>query len=391
MEDARMTASATPREGGKAPTAEPTSKPPAGPAGAFASALPPALPPALRAALAEDGPAFAFEQAVRLLERDRGGRAPVGGFIDPTEEAIRFTVPPSLASPPGAIRALHPPPEGAEGGAEGGASATSADPTAPWTMAVSHFGLVGPAGVLPREYTSLAANRVRARDRALADFLDLFQHRAIALLYRAWRKGRIDVQREAGEADLLGARLLDLAGYHPGVAREASGPSEAEVATYAGLLGAQPRSAAALEQWLEGIFQVSVRVEPFAGAWYPIAEEERSHLDADDHTTLLGEGAVLGDELWDAQARVRIRIGPLTLERYRDFLPGGEAHGRLGPLTRFFSHDQVDFELQLVLEGEALPSPTLHEAPDEPLRLGWETWLPAASPRALVDDTLLAL
>ncbi len=375
MEDPRLTPPAPSPASDRAPGAEP------------AGERAPALPPALRAALAEDGPAFAFEQAVRLLERGRGGRAPVGGFIDPTEEAIRFTVPPSLASPPGAIRALHPPPDEAEGGAPG----RSAEPTAPWSMAVSHFGLVGPAGVLPREYTSLAANRMRARDRALADFLDLFQHRAIALLYRAWRKGRIDVQQEAGEADLLGARLLDLAGYHPGVAREASGPSEAEVATYAGLLGAQPRSAAALEQWLEGIFQVPVRVEPFAGAWYPIAEGERSHLDADDHTTLLGEGAVLGDELWDAQARVRIRIGPLSLERYRDFLPGGEAHGRLGALTRFFSHDQVDFELQLVLEGEALPSPTLHEAPDAPLRLGWETWLPSASPRALVDDTLLAL
>jgi type VI secretion system protein ImpH len=334
---------------------------------------------ATRTSLGSDGPSFAFEQAVRLLELDRGTRGPVGGFVDPTDEVVRFSVPPTLASPPAPIRELTAP--GKDGGSADG----------PWEMAVAHFGLVGPAGVLPREYTSLVAQRVRARDRALADFLDLFQHRSVSLLYRAWRRGRIDVQREAGEADLLGRRLLDMVGFLPEETPGDRGPEEAELATYAGLLGAQPRSAAALEQWLEGIFRVQVRVEPFAGAWYPIPEAERSHLDAGDETILLGEGAVVGDELWDAQARVRLRVGPLPLERYRDFLPGGPAHARLRTLCRFFSHDQVDFELQLVLDGETLPSPHLHDEAEAPLRLGWETWLPAATPRAELDDTLLLL
>ena len=41
----------------------------------------------------------------------------------------------------------------------------------------------------------------------------------------------------------------------------------------------------------------------------------------------LGEGAFLGDEVWDQQSRFRIRLGPLGLDRFIEFLPDAPAMG----------------------------------------------------------------
>ena len=67
----------------------------------------------------------------------------------------------------------------------------------------------------------------------------------------------------------------------------------------------------------------------------------------DDASEQLGWGAVAGDAVWDPQARVRLRLGPLTRRQYDDFLPNGSAFEPLQTLTRFFSGDQLDFEVQL--------------------------------------------
>ena len=52
---------------------------------------------------------------------------------------------------------------------------------------------------------------------------------------------------------------------------------------------------------------------------------------------------------------MRIRLGPLTLNQYLDFLPTGPAYEPLRALTRFFAGDELDFELQLVLKKEEAP------------------------------------
>jgi len=102
-------------------------------------------------------------------------------------------------------------------------------------------------------------------------------------------------------------------------------------------------------------------------------------------------GAVAGDEIWDQQARVRIRIGPLPRDQFDRFLPTGPAAEELRGLVRFFGHDQYDFEVQLVLQGDEVPGCTLGaDAPiDQPL--GWSTWIRSAAFRRDADETVLKL
>jgi len=68
----------------------------------------------------------------------------------------------------------------------------------------------------------------------------------------------------------------------------------------------------------------------------------------------LGGGALVGDAVWDRQAKVRLRLGPLPRARYQEFLPGGTAHEELRQLTRFYGGEALEFGVQLVL---AIPHP----------------------------------
>ena len=100
-----------------------------------------------------------------------------------------------------------------------------------------------------------------------------------------------------------------------------------------------------------------VEIEQFVGAWYPVDEESQCSLGENgDYSEQLGLGAVVGDEIWDQQSRVRIRLGPLTLEQYLDFLPGHEGHRQLRSLTRFFAGGEFDVEVQLILRRQEVPA-----------------------------------
>ena len=88
----------------------------------------------------------------------------------------------------------------------------------------------------------------------------------------------------------------------------------------------------------------------------------------------LGLGAIAGNEVWDCQSRARIRIGPLAIDRYRDFLPHGPSFEPLRAMVRFFSGNDVEYELQLFLRREAVP--TCELSGDAGFsQLGWLTWM----------------
>ena len=90
-------------------------------------------------------------------------------------------------------------------------------------MRVNFMGLTGPQGVLPLYYSALVRERLRARDSALREFLDIFNHRAISLFYQAWEKFRFTVAYERGDDDRLSPHLMDLLGLGTaGLARIAS-------------------------------------------------------------------------------------------------------------------------------------------------------------------------
>ena len=118
--------------------------------------------PSLKQQLFQEGYRFEFFQAVRLLQRGQSTRQSVGGTSRPSEEAVRFRAHQSLGFPPSEIYELR--------------EAEAAE--RPPDMTVAFMGLTGPQGVLPRYYTELMLDRLRAKDYTLRDFFDVLNHRS---------------------------------------------------------------------------------------------------------------------------------------------------------------------------------------------------------------------
>lgn len=333
--------------------------------------------PAVAEALRTDAPSFSFFQAVRLLGRLRPRRAPVGEWADPSHEVVRFTSSSSLAFPTSEIDAL---------------TLADASASTPSQVRVNFFGLVGPQGVLPHSYSEHATARTRAKDTAFQSFLDLFHHRALSLFYRAWEKHRAVIVQERGGDDRVLAHLYDAGGMGTAGLRDRLPLHQEVLAFYAGVLGRHVRPADGLARLVGDYFGVAAAVEQFVGEWRKVDWGGQVALGEDDAAGQLGFG-VLGDAAWDPQARVRLRLGPLTRAEFDAFLPGGSAHEPLRALARLYADDQVGVDAQLVLRREEV-APCILDVPtpgDRAPALGRGTWLSSRPLARDPDETSLRL
>jgi type VI secretion system protein ImpH len=352
------------------------------PAVEVAEVAPPAgetTPPSAYAAVAElletVPQEFEFFQAVRLLERLAPDRAPVGRFVSPSREVVRFAARAAPPFPASQIQDLQWAPAGG----------------AP-VMVVNFMGLTGPSGVLPLYYTEMIVERVRQKDRTMLDFLDVFNHRLISLFYQAWEKYRFTISYERGERDRFSQHLADLIGMGTKGLANRLDVRDDSLLFYSGLLAMHARSAAALKRILWDYFDVPVEVEQFTGAWHPLDAGDLCVFDrADTSSEQLGAGAIVGDEIWNQQAGVRIRLGPLELDQYLDFLPTGTAFAPLRSLANFAGRGQIDFEVQLVLRKEAVPACELGVETGAAPRLGWISWAKTEPKTEDAGDTIFSI
>ncbi|HUI79844.1 MAG TPA: type VI secretion system baseplate subunit TssG [Bryobacteraceae bacterium] len=324
------------------------------------------------ARLREHPEEFSFFQAVRLLQLLAPGRPTIGGFTAPRAEPVRLATSPSLSFPPSEIRSLE------ESGGR------------PPKMTVNFFGLDGALGVLPTRYTETVLERLYAGDTTLRDFLDLLNHRMISLLYRAWEKYRFPVTYERERQDRFTGYLFDLIGLGSKGLEDRQPIADQSLVYYTGLLAQCPRSATAFRLILCHFFQVPVEIVEFAGAWRRLDASSQTQLNEGfSSTEQLGIGMALGDEVWDQQSVVRVRLGPLTRAQYAEFLPAGRAHGPLKAVARFFCGCDLDVELQLVLQREEAPRFGLGDGTAP--KLGWTSWIFASPLDRDPDETVIRL
>jgi type VI secretion system protein ImpH len=314
---------------------------------------------------------FEFFQAIRLLERMAPDRKPLGRFTNPSDEVARLGAHPSLSFPASEIQSIDWP--------EGKAP----------SLAVNFMGTAGPQGPLPHFYTTLILARLRSGDKTLRDFLDLFHHRMLSFFYQAWEKYRFAVSYERGERDRFSHHLLDLIGLGTAGLQERLAVPDDAFLFFAGILGQRPHSAHALELLLNDYFEVPFKVIQLVGGWFRLDDTTECCIgERSTPSEQLGLGAVVGDEVWNQQARARIRIGPLNLENYLDFLPNGSAYEPLRALLRFWTNEEIDFEVQLILQREEVPPCQLGGEGDTAPKLGWVTWMKSKPMERHPEETI---
>jgi type VI secretion system protein ImpH len=263
----------------------------------------------------------------------------------------------------------------------------------PAHMTVAFFGLTGVQGVLPLCYTEWLVARRAAKDNTLAAFFDLFNHRLVSLFYRAWEKHHPAVLYELGairnqQPDPFTHYLYDLIGMGTAGLRGRMLVRDESLLRYAGLIRQQPLSASALRGILRDYFSLPVEIEQCIGDWYELEDSDRCYLDPESPRNQLGEAAFLGTEIWNQQGLFRIRLGPLSFQRFLEFLPNGGSMARLVELTTYLAGQAMAFDVQVLLQAEEVPYARLSDEGQDAPRLGWLGWLKTGSFANAADDAV---
>lgn len=320
----------------------------------------------------EQGHKFEFLQAVRVLEQLSPGRKPVGYAGPPSDEAVRFGARQSLSFPASEIQSI---------------VADESGQTPP-DMIVNFMGLTGPLGVLPYCYTELLLERIFRKDYTLRDFLDLFNHRAISLFYRASTKYHFLIDYERNPEEGIAQYLSDLTGMGTPALKNRMKITDQIFLFYSGLFNQQPRSACGLEGILHDYFQVPAEIEMFIGQWIRMEPGNLTRLGIQNST--LGVDFILGERIWDRQSKFRVQLGPLSLAQIRQFFPGSPAFEELVQLIRLYAGIEHDFDVSLVPEIKEASSCQLRSDGEAGARLGWSSWLAMRENKVQADSIIFA-
>ena len=293
---------------------------------------------------------FNLFQAISLLERHAPERTAMGTGVGLDEAALlRGSI--SLAFAPSDVVSVQP----------------AASPQERTTLTSAAMSLAGANGPLPLPFSEMLLQRRPAKDRAALDFLDIFQGRWLAFLYRSRKKHHIGLNWRAGQQDNPLARTIDaLSGL--GRAEGARGPlGEVARLNHAGLQNAAPRSMLNLLTLLSDRLSLSFKGKQFLGGWQALDLADQVPLGR----AVLGQQAVLGHRSWDAAAGIELTLLAVPMQRLLSLLPGGHEHALMSWLLR--RHTQSEMQVRLVLLPEAQVG-----ACDSALgqaRLGWTSWL----------------
>ena len=292
--------------------------------------------------------------------------ARIGRGVHPREEPLRLGQAPSLSFAPTIV-------------AQAASGATGA---AAHRLRIYGFGLFGPQGPMPLHVTEYAA-AYDAGGNGLSAFADLFHHRAIALFYRAWADAQPVVARDRaahGPFDRYAASLVGRAA-RVGVTQSAT-PSASAMSFYAGHWARHARNPEGLVKMLEAEFGVPVRLVEHVVRWLAIDAPQRTTLHAIRPEQRLGQGALLGRAVRDGQSCFRLLLGPMSLERYRTFLPNGDNARRVASWVREYVGAELDWVMQLELAADEVPRNTLGSREG----LGHCMWLGRRMGTAPADD-----
>lgn len=299
---------------------------------------------------------FGLFQAIRLLEAFHPEAAPVGHQGPPGREVVRLAGVLGLSFPASDIERLE------------------RIATQRYRLETSILGIYGVDSPLPEVYTEELLDQDEPEREQ--EFYDIFQHRLLSLLYRAWVRPRYDVQFKAGGRDRLSGWLRQLV--HVDAAPEDGPLARQRLLGFAGLLAQQPRSAATLLAMARTSFRdVEIELEPFLERWVTLAADQQLRLG--QGSTRLGRDAILGARIRDCSGSFLLLVSAPDLSTYRSYLPDGDRLAGLGELVSLFNTDLLDMIVELRLAPLAPASSRLGV---ESTRLGWSAWLGDPAPQA---------
>jgi type VI secretion system protein ImpH len=258
----------------------------------------------------------------------------------------------------------------------------------PARVTVANLGLLGPEGPLPLHLTRWVLDRLSQRwfsgadahqtsDTTFVDFVNVLQHRMIALFYRAWADANPAVQVERSTGGRVREMLEAMAGI--GLPGTADAELDAIKLRQAAALASQVDGPERLTLFIAEAFKVPVQLMEFVADWMPIPRHLQSSLGGPN--AALGRSATIGPRVFTRQSRVEVRIGPLSYRDYLAFLPGGKRLELVKKAIRDLIGEALDVDFRLVLAQDEVPLPKIGN-----VQLGRTTWLARPVERGDADE-----
>ncbi len=301
---------------------------------------------------------FDFHVALRRFGASFSDRPRLGEAVRPVDEPLRLGQHVSAAFQPAAIAGFSP-----------------GDEQTPARLSVGFFGLLGPRGPLPGHLTEYAGDRARhAGDSTLSAFLDVFHHRMLLLLHRAWAQAQPTAAMDRAGDEGFGGYVAALLGLGLESLRDRDGwPDHAKV-FYAPRLRQGPRNAEGLRAVITDALGLAATVESWLGEWLPLPEGSRCRLGLGGHQNALHKTATIGRRAWSRGHRIRVVLGPLTRDELRRMLPGSDGLEALAAIVRLYTNDEWAWDVVLRIADDAVEPARLRGG----ARLGWTARIGAA-------------
>jgi type VI secretion system protein ImpH len=246
-----------------------------------------------------------------------------------------------------------------------------------YNVLLNNLSLAGMYGALPDTYGEEIADR---RNQDMRDFLDIFHHRLMGLLYRFYRKNRIFLGSTNVKNNIVGKILHNLTGmslFHKSFQFQETG-----IFPLFNLFWRNGSSISGVQELIRGYFHVKTKVVPFLGGWIYPDKAAVSYLNKSYNT--LNKSLFIGHKTWDDTYGFTIRIGPLDFNQYLTFIPPMQQNFPiLKQLLFYYIDNSYHVRLQLHLRSDTVPA--LHLGKQS--FLNFTTWL--AHSQAHIKDTLV--
>jgi type VI secretion system ImpH/TssG family protein len=277
-----------------------------------------------------------------------------------------------------------------------------------------NYCIASELGPLPEPFVDWVRDRLRDDDQTFAAFLDVFNHRVNILRHQLKASQDVALDYALPQDTLQADFLASIAGIG---SRDAEAqialPRRAWLGMTATLADPRRSAAAALTALRQYLGVPATQLVPLVGGWRPLSAQQWPNL---GRQAKLGDDAVLGTQVWNEMAGVRLHVPDVDYGRLCGLLPppwtapsiatdpsspaqsGGAAlDGYLGlvHMVRLLFDRRVDCTIELTTRAAQLPQSMLTAAPSlydtepssgqptgvryEGLRLGQTAWLASSS------------
>ncbi|MGF1873278.1 type VI secretion system baseplate subunit TssG [Photobacterium indicum] len=237
-------------------------------------------------------------------------------------------------------------------------------------LQTSFFGLIGSQSPLPGFFLERLATE--GENGLRKPFLDFFNNRLIALVYRVWRKYRYYVRFKEDASDDFSAQLFALVGLADQNLRGETPINWCKMLSYAGMLAGRSRSPQVVSGIVAHCFDLAdVTIRQWEVRKVTIPENQQMQLGMAN--ARLGEDTLIGKEVQDCTGKFVIYIKGMTQERFKDFLPSGKEYLPFCKLIEFILREQMAFDLEMELKQDEAPPMQL--GGQKGFSLGWSSFM----------------